>query len=48
MVNAERLLFRGVSAEALRSGGRGAIRERQRAGGSGRHDDWVARPAGDR
>ncbi len=38
MVNAERLLFRGVSAEALRSGGRGAIK---RAAAGGRQ--WAAR-----
>ena len=38
MVNAERLLFRGVSAEALRSGGRGAIKK----AAAGRRQ-WAAR-----
>ena len=39
MVNAERLLFRGVSAEALRSGGPGGAIKRAAAGGR----QWAAR-----
>ena len=41
------LLFRGISAEALRIGGPGAIKRAAAGGERGRRDDGVAGPAGD-